>query len=250
MRRALVSTYVCLVFAMRLREGTDLVVVSAHEEFTSLIAPDDLGSSSSVGTQASAEEIQRGLLDFLKQAQTRDLPKFQQPNGEYTQFLNMASRKWGQKTQCQQQLGSLVEELTNACLKIIKRKHREDSKGRYRYRTRRLVKHLSDVPLRSCQESAQDLFLYGKKVVEAQQVGDDFAKDAPRRTKPLLQAGLFLKEWILELASAKVGILWAGFWTNANLASLSKILTNLISLKPNLQFVGFCRFQPLMCSLI
>ena len=84
--------------------------------------------------------------------------------------------------------------------------------------------HLEDVPIPRCIENVKGLFLHGRDVVQAQQVGDDFAANAPLSTKPLLQTGMTLKAWIINLATAKkAAILWAGFWTNATWHRLARL---------------------------
>eukprot|EP00435_Cladocopium_sp_Y103_P073839 s332_g45.t1 len=211
------------VYAMRFRDRTEIQDTAADgaEDFidcgdfndsqqkTHLLSPTS-STPASVGEEVSAEEMQRELLDFLRRNKAGDLPKFKEPSLEYTDFLYRAQQD--PKSACQKQMGGLLLELTTKCQRTVGRKQRQ-GKGN---RNQIFFKHLEDLPLKTCPESAEDLFLHGKDVVRAQQVGNDFAKDAPTATKPLLQAGLFLKEWIVELATTeKAGILWAGFWTNA-----------------------------------
>jgi hypothetical protein len=225
MRLELLGIYVLgFVYATRFRDQTetqDIASADGAEDFldcghftnfqekTHLLSHAS-STPGSVGEEVSAEEMQRGLLDFLKRNQAGDLPKFKKPSLEYTDFLHRTQQD--PKSACQKQMGGLLLELATKCQRMVGRKQRQGKGNRNQF----FFSHLTDLPLKTCPESAEDLFLHGRDVVRAQQVGNDFAKDTPTATKPLLQAGLFLKEWIVELVtSEKAGILWAGFWTNA-----------------------------------
>ena len=183
----------------------------------------------------SADEMQRGLLEFLKQHRViAGLPEFHNPPKRYKTLLASAraeAKGWQSwkvpPSSCLKQLGGLLQELNSECWKIMKRKMRKANikiRGVDSVRDAYEFHHLTNEPMPTCPESAEDIFLHGKDVVQAQQVGDDFAKDAPTATKPLLQAGLFLKAWIINLATAKkAGILWAGFWTDATWHHLARL---------------------------
>ena len=188
------------------------------------------------GEQVSADEMQRGLLEFLKQHHdTGGLPEYKDPPEKYKALLSTAKAKakgWKSwkvpPSSCLEQLGGLLQELNSMCWKtmkgkmVLKQEIIRDGiklpKEKYEF------KNLRDVPIPTCNENVEGLFLHGRDVVRVQQVGNDFAKDTPTATKPLLQAGLFLQEWIIKLATAnKAAILWAGFWTNATWHHLARL---------------------------
>eukprot|EP00435_Cladocopium_sp_Y103_P016193 s2858_g4.t1 len=153
--------------------------------------------NASVGEQFSAEEMQRGLLDFFSTVSKtggwkKIFPVFKAANQKYRNVLDNAWRSRKKSTSCQRELGGLMKKLTHACESVVK------SEKRF-----------------SCPQSVEDVFLYGTDVVQASVLG--CPEKAPRVTKPLLDAGYFLKEWIIRLATAKkAAILWAGFWTNVS----------------------------------
>eukprot|EP00435_Cladocopium_sp_Y103_P074044 s332_g46.t1 len=176
----------------------------------------------------SADEMQRGLLEFLKQhPDVGGLPEFHNPPKKYKTLLKKARaeandwQSWKDPpSSCLKQLGGLLRELDSKCWKTMKRKM-DKRKVRIRgvevLRPHYSFNHFKDLEMPTCNENVEDLFLHGKDVVRAKRFGDDFAKDAPTATKPLLQTGMFLRTWIIDLATAKsAAILWAGFWTNAS----------------------------------
>ena len=178
--------------------------------------------------------MQRGLLEFLKQHHdTGGLPEYKDRPEKYkTLFTTAMAKTEGWKSwevppsSCLEQLGGLLCELNSMCWKTMKGKITWAKRTGDPARSRKSISfhHLEDVPIPTCYENVEGLFLHGRDVVQAQQVGDDFAANAPRSTKPLLQNGMFLKAWIIELATAnKAAILWAGFWTNATWHHLARL---------------------------
>jgi hypothetical protein len=180
-----------------------------------------ISRNASVGEQLSAEEMQRVLLDFLstasKTAWKNIFPIFKAPSRESLDFLKNAWWRRKKSTSCQKQLGGLLEKLAQACRRSIQKRNKKIPL---------LKKVFDDLPQKSCEESVQDMFLHGIEVVRALQVCRDLTEKAPSATKPLFEAGYFLKEWIIRLATAKkAAILWAGFWTNVNLVLVGKAFT-------------------------
>ena len=164
------------------------------------------------GEQVSADEMQRGLLEFLKQHHdTGGLPEFHKPPEKYKTLLATAMAKakgWKSwkvpPSSCLEQLGGLLNNLVSRCIGVFKTRSTSTKERE-----------------RNCAgDSKKDggvynIFLQGKTVVAAQPLPGDLVMNIPK-TKPLVEAGRFLKEWIVELATArKAAILWAGFWTNA-----------------------------------
>ena len=216
----LFSIYACiLVNAVRLDEDIDalngILVASADAsaDLTDALETNVvhylIPENASVGEQLSAGEMQSGLLDALRTAgRTRwkeIYPVFTAANQKYLKFLQNAWRRRKKSTSCQRQLGGLLEELGQACQRVISKWNAKSLK-------------YFDGFQKSCLESVEDVFLYGTDVVQALEVGRGWAGKAPGVTEPLLDAGNFLKKWVIKLATAeKAAILWAGFWTNVNL---------------------------------
>ena len=163
------------------------------------------------GEQVSADEMQRGLVEFLKQHRgIGGLPEFHKAPGEYKALLATArakARDWQSwavpPRSCLEQLGGLLNDLVRCCIGVFQ------------------VRSTSSEAERNCAGNSREvgsvdnIFLEGKAVVEAQPLPPVVAMNFPK-TKPLVEAGRFLKEWIVEMATAKkAAILWAGFWTNA-----------------------------------
>eukprot|EP00435_Cladocopium_sp_Y103_P074233 s332_g47.t1 len=150
------------------------------------------------GEEVSADEMQLGLLEFLKQHRDAGgLPEFQKPPDEYKDLLANAGEE--SRSLCFKELGGLLNKLVKRCIGIF------DTRSTSKPDTRR-----------NCARSVYSIFLQGKRVVQAQPLPRDLAMDHPQ-TKPLVELGHFQKTWIVELATAKkAAILWAGFWTNAS----------------------------------
>ncbi|CAK8995295.1 Ankyrin repeat and KH domain-containing protein mask (Multiple ankyrin repeat single KH domain-containing protein) [Durusdinium trenchii] len=174
-----------------------------------------------VGEQLSAEQVEDELHKFLEIKCNRrshnewkkwlkdigtekaDKKKKKKSFEKHADFLNIAwkSRKSNEPDACNQQLGGLLANLTNAC----KKKKVEGFKGKQK----------------SCGESVEDIFLHGETLVRIFQTPD---KDHLRKLKihvgklkPMQQSLEFVKFWITDLTTAeKAAILWAGFWTDAS----------------------------------
>ena len=213
LRFPLLSIYAnVLVNAVRRDEEIDaLKGISVDAEDASADLTDALQTSknASVGEQLSAEDMQHGLLDFLNNARWKySFPDLRPDLDLYARKIleKLPRRKSSNARSCQEQLGGLLTELTTTCKLVIETESRS-----------------------SCPESVKSIFLHGASVVLALQMGPDLVKNAaatPRLRKPLLDAGYFLKRWIIEQATAKkAAILWAGFWTNVDLVSDGKFST-------------------------
>ena len=162
--------------------------------------------------QVSADEMQRGLLEFLEEHRgIAGLPEFHNPPKRYKTLLASAraeAKGWQSwkvpPSSCLKQLGGLLNNLVIRCIGVFKTRS-ASTKGTERNCAGNSKK----------DGSVYNIFLQGKRVVEAEPLPGDLEMNYPK-TKPLLEAGRFLKKWIVELATAKkTAILWAGFWTNA-----------------------------------
>eukprot|EP00435_Cladocopium_sp_Y103_P070427 s448_g35.t1 len=149
-----------------------------------------ISRNASLGEQLSAEEMQRGLFDFLSNATFKPggwkdmFPVFKAANQKYRNVLDNAWRSRKKSPSCQKQLGGLLANLTHACQWAMKKRD-EMMKKRIRVKKGHIkFKELDDLPQKSCPASVEDMFLHGTDVVQALEVGHDFAKNAPRASDP------------------------------------------------------------------
>ena len=167
------------------------------------------------------EEVQAELLKNLTPVVDQDIdpsfPKFKRKQElreviEILRNLNQSNRL--PPSGCQ--LGGLLAQLTWECEQAEPQnvwiRHQGTS-----FEHEENPFRLSSLPNKTCRESAADIFLYGRDLVQALQVPAEAIHDlmVPAETLPLVQSLWFLQKWLVHMATAQsAAILWAGFWTD------------------------------------